>query len=117
MQRSFLAAAIRWLPVGVWAGLIFLLSHQPSLPQLGPPLASSIAHFVEYLVLAFLLARAAGSRGGALGAPLYGISDELHQAFVPGRTATMEDWLFDAAGSLAGVWLHRVSRQLRGWPS
>lgn len=34
---------------------------------------------------------------------LFGIADELHQAFVPGRDPSVLDWLVDAAGAVAGV--------------
>jgi VanZ family protein len=35
----------------------------------------------------------------------YGISDELHQAFVPGRTADWQDVLADTVGAAAAIWL------------
>ncbi len=31
---------------------------------------------------------------------LYGISDEWHQSFVPGRDSSIGDWLADTAGAL-----------------
>lgn len=36
---------------------------------------------------------------------LYGVSDELHQMFVPGRTASFDDLLADTIGALAGTGL------------
>ena len=33
---------------------------------------------------------------------LYGVSDEWHQAFVPGRTASFLDWIADVTGVLVG---------------
>jgi VanZ family protein len=35
----------------------------------------------------------------------YGVSDEMHQMFVPGRTAAMDDLLADTIGALAGTGL------------
>jgi len=39
----------------------------------------------------------------ALSATLYGISDEIHQHFVPSRTADIADMIADVAGSIMGV--------------
>jgi VanZ family protein len=78
-----------------------------------------LAHFTEYLVLGALTLRALLLQGTArtratvvaimLGA-LFAASDELHQAFVPTRTAAVGDVLIDAAGVVAGVGLWRRVR-------
>jgi VanZ family protein len=36
---------------------------------------------------------------------LYGITDEFHQSFIPGRTADALDVAADVAGGLLGTWL------------
>ncbi len=36
---------------------------------------------------------------------LYGVIDEVHQLFIPGRMAEISDWLADTAGALLGVFL------------
>ncbi len=33
----------------------------------------------------------------------YGMTDEVHQAFVPLRSCELADWLVDVGGSLAGI--------------
>jgi len=38
---------------------------------------------------------------------LFGISDEIHQSFVPFRTADPMDVLADILGSIAGVYLYQ----------
>jgi VanZ like family len=98
-----------WLPVALWAGLIFGLS---SMPDLGTGLGTwdlvlrKIAHFGEYAVLGALLLRALGREALAAGAGIaYAAGDELHQHFVPGRHAAFRDVAIDAAGVLAGVLL------------
>jgi VanZ family protein len=105
-----------WLPVVLWAGVIFALS---SIPSLGTGLGTwdlilrKGAHMTEYAVLAVLLARALGreARVLALGV-LYAASDELHQAFVRGRHASPIDVAIDTVGLLIGllVWRRRGDR-------
>jgi VanZ family protein len=103
-----------WLPVVIWAGLIFALS---SVPDLGTGLGGwdlllrKAAHAAEFAVLGFLLLRALGRDLPALAAGIaYAASDELHQTFVPGRQGTVVDVLVDAVGVAVGVY---VVRRLR----
>jgi len=61
-----------------------------------------LGHLLEYLVLGYALGRATGRRGLALGlAAWVGAADEVHQAFVAGREAGIQNWLW----ALAGAWL------------
>jgi VanZ family protein len=90
-----------WLPVVLWASLIFALSSVPSLSSgLGgwDYVLRKCAHVTEYAVLAFL----AGV--------LYAASDELHQSFVRGRHASPIDVAIDSVGLLIGLFVWR-----RGW--
>jgi VanZ family protein len=83
-----------------------------------------LAHFAEYLVLSVLLYRALrGSRRWSPRAALlalsiaglYSIADEMHQYFVPGRTAAATDCLIDVSGAAAGQGLLALSgRAARG---
>ena len=106
-----------WLPLGLWMGVIFILSAQPSLPPAPDTLLDFVlkktAHMIEYGILAFLLSRAL-SRGqgtfsrSALAAAfvitvLYAASDEYHQTFVPGRHGKLMDVGFDVAGALVSL--------------
>lgn len=68
-----------------------------------------VAHLMEYALLGLLLtllcrshARTAKWLPVALGIA-YAATDELHQAFVPGRLGTPVDVLIDAAGVLCGA--------------
>jgi VanZ family protein len=108
--------ASRWLPVLGWMALIFLLSAQPGLrvsddASVDRPIRT-LAHLTSYAVLAALLVRAllTGSRptgmaaiGAWVVAVLYGVSDEIHQSFVPDRTGRPSDVLIDAIGAAIGV--------------
>lgn len=73
----------------------------------GPPLhhpVDWIIHFLAYLALAFALGRATGRWQVAwVVAAWFGATDEVHQAFVPGREAGITDWLFDTAGAWLGA--------------
>jgi len=98
---------LAWLPVVAWAGMIFALS---SIPDLGTELGTwdtvlrKLAHLVEFAVLGALLYRAVmREAAAALLGSLYAATDELHQAFVPGRVGSPLDWLIDTIGVLAGV--------------
>jgi VanZ family protein len=39
----------------------------------------------------------------AAAASVYGITDEVHQYFVPGRDCNIWDWIADAAGAVTGA--------------
>lgn len=79
---------------------------------LGPDadVLSSIAHFCEYTVFGALLANALRChlplRRACLiaiaCASLYGVSDEIHQLFVPERMCDPVDWMVDTAGATLG---------------
>ncbi len=100
----------------VWMGVLFWLSHQPTLDT--PSLFSGqdkLFHAGVYGLLGILLLGAmrpdfSGYTGnqaltGALIASLYGISDEFHQSFVPGRSPEVLDWVADSTGALLAVLL------------
>jgi VanZ family protein len=96
-----------WLPVILWAGVIFALSSIPSLDSgLGDwdlPLRK-LAHAAEFGLLAVLLYRATRSAPVALAlASVYAVTDELHQSFVSGRQAAVRDWAIDTVGAALGL--------------
>ncbi|MDP1767863.1 MAG: VanZ family protein [Nitrospirota bacterium] len=108
-----------WLPVALYAGLIFFLSSQShpedTLPSfLFKEVSDKVLHAVEYGILAVLCYRAfRWAAGPALArqavvlaivtASVYGITDEVHQAFVPLRESSWQDWLADTIGAVIGV--------------
>jgi VanZ family protein len=109
MARSRLFTV--WLPVIVWAAVIFAFSSIPSLSTgLGTwdTILRKGAHLTEYAVLGGLLYRALGREPLALAVGIaYAATDELHQYFVRGRHASPVDVAIDAVGVAAGmlVWL------------
>ena len=101
----------RWLPVLVWAGVIFALSSIPSLSSgLGTwdYVLRKLAHMSEYAILALLLRRATASDPAALAlAVTYAATDEVHQLFVRGRHGSPVDVGIDAVGALIGLYAVR----------
>lgn len=104
-----------WAPALVWAALLFAASARPSLPSPRLPGLDKVEHFAAYAVFGVLLARGAQASGvapvWALAAGLlYGASDEWHQAYVPGRSPDVRDWVADALGVGAGLFLYHRRR-------
>lgn len=94
----------------LWMGVIFRLSALPG--SAIPGHFSSLGHFVLYAVLGGLYFMALPKKTpGSLRwailaivlASAYGVTDEFHQSFVPGRVPDVMDWLVDTAGALATV--------------
>ena len=104
-----------WLPVIVWAAVIFLFS---SIPSLGTGLGvwdtilRKGAHMTEYAILGLLLFRAFGRELPALALGIaYAITDEIHQHFVRGRHASPIDVLIDTVGVAIGLLVFRLLRE------
>ncbi len=103
-----------WLPVLVFMGFIFYASSIPgsNIPSLFP--FQDIAfHLFVYLILAFLFARALKNTYSNITPSkiilftiifgvAYGLTDELHQAFVPYRCVSSFDVFIDSVGSFIG---------------
>jgi VanZ family protein len=121
-----------WLPVLVWMGVLFVFSAQPELPSPEEPgsLLDTVVHkgghLVAYGVLAWLCLRAlgqvladsAGLRLLCVGVAMaYGLTDEFHQTFVPGRRGRLQDVLVDGVGAAIAMgliwWLERWRTRTR----
>ncbi len=103
-----------WGPVALQMALIFAASSIPDLQGLPGGMSDKSGHGLGYALLGAVLLRAlAGGRivgitwGRAAAAialaTLYGASDEIHQAFVPGRSPDAFDVLADCLGAVAAV--------------
>jgi VanZ family protein len=102
---------------------IFFASSLPTVPAIVGDTSDLLLHFVAFAGLGLLVIRAiaagqwhrltAGSfvRGWLITAG-YGATDELHQAFVPGRFASVLDWIADAAGAAAALVIVAAIRAL-----
>lgn len=103
-----------WGPAVTWMAMLFQLSSRPDVGPAGR-VPDWLTHGAAYLVLAGLLCRAlagglkplpaATAAVAACLATAYGVTDEYHQSFVPGRDASVADILKDAGGAALGAWL------------
>jgi VanZ family protein len=106
-----------WLPVVVWAAVIFAFSSIPSLNSgLGTwdTVLRKAAHMTEFAILGVLLWRALGVEVWALALSIaYAASDEVHQLFVRGRHGSPVDVAIDTIGIVAGLAVLRLWRDGR----
>ena len=106
-----------WGPVVIWMVIIFIGSSHSNvvLSETHDNSAKNLAHIGEYAILAFLIFRALFRKQeksllsryawlwALIGAILYGVSDEIHQMFVPTRTAYLGDIFMDGVGTGMGL--------------
>jgi VanZ family protein len=118
-----------WAPVLVYAAAIFYFSSlskpDEELPTFVRDLSDKLLHFVEYGILGGLWYRAFRWASGpriatsavllaVMAGSIYGMTDEVHQAFVPMRETSVLDWIADTVGSLIGArglsWIEQRGR-------
>jgi VanZ family protein len=113
--------AVLW-PLVLMAVIFFASSSS----KIAAPNVSGIdkfGHFIVYGWLGVLWARVPWvTRLKPLGvwtavaiASLYGITDEFHQSFTPGRGVEFADWVADTVGALVAVTLYARWHGLRRW--
>ena len=124
VQEGWRRVLFYWGPALGYAGLIFYLSAQShpddDLPSLFGAVNDKVLHALEYAALGGLCYRAFRWGTGEtlatrtlflaiLTASFYGVTDEVHQLFVPFRESSWQDWLADVTGSVLGaVAVHRL---------
>ena len=95
--------------------------------KLTPFIIRKAAHMAEFGLLALLSLETLKNSGfrfftnavrfnyftaALLFTSFYAFTDELHQLFVPGRNATVIDWLFDSFGAIVVLWvIHLIARK------
>lgn len=118
VHSKFKNFLIYWLPILIYCLLIFTQSSYPS-PESVPdwPYLDKLLHIAAYALMGALFFRAFRTLRiknqlklvmiiSILFSSLYGISDELHQYFVPFRNADLMDILADMLGSIIGVYIY-----------
>jgi len=107
MNQS-MPAYIWLLLLGCYCGLIYWLSDQSQLPvPFVFDMQDKLIHAVAYAMMALLFWQAWRGRLPGLWlavfavvfCSLFGVTDEWHQSFVPGRDASFFDWLADTLGA------------------
>ncbi len=111
-----------WVATVAYCAVIFFLSSRQDLPDapVDIPSIDKMFHFVAYGGLAGLVSWGMRQSNESLAprvqwvapvlfAVLYGLSDEIHQLFVPHRAFDLWDLAADALGAVAAQWL------LCGW--
>jgi VanZ family protein len=107
-----------WGPVVLYMAAIFVASAQPDV-AIPSGTSDKWWHAVAYAALCVLVVRAlVGCLPARIGittavlafalTTVYGATDEIHQSFVPGRIADLQDLAADAIGAAAaagGCWL------------
>jgi len=105
----------RGFAIGMLSG-IFYLSHQPSIDLIPPlfPMQDKLLHAIEFFVLGIALLLNRDLRPGGipilivfLAGASWGVLDEIHQSFVPGRDCSAGDLLADIVGLAASLTLRK----------
>ena len=113
-----------WLPLIAYCAFIYYQSSHPppeELPSFN--FSDKMLHFAAYAVMGVLFYRAYHTLPikkelnwlvllSMISASLYGVSDEIHQSFVPERDGSITDVIADILGAICGVYLyHRWKMQ------
>jgi VanZ family protein len=109
-----------WLPLVVYCLLIYIQSDYPS-PESLPAFEFSdkLYHFAAYAVMGVLFYRAYQTLPlknnilllmllSMISTSLYGLSDEIHQSFVPYRDGSLLDVIADVLGAVCGVYFYNL---------
>lgn len=109
--KKFLFVFLRSLPALCIFCISFYLSGKSTIENMPTFLfADKLVHFICFSGLSFWVAFACGLKGfskrellvPSLIVSLYGIIDEIHQSFIPGRMMSFGDWVTDSLGGIFG---------------
>lgn len=119
---------LTWTLILTYALVIFIFSSMPYTPQpvegrdeFEIQVITLIEHIFEYSIMGFLLL--AGFRSGngrmqeraillaIIVATFYGITDEIHQLFVPNRDSSILDVLANGSGASLGAFIGNPRRK------
>lgn len=124
MTTGFYQLIFYRLPVLIYCAAIFVQSSFPASKTITEIFSSDkLLHMAGYALLGALFLRALSTfpiknKGSLLFlsilcAALYGVTDEVHQYFVPSRNADIWDVLADTIGSFLGVTTYYLMGRVR----
>lgn len=109
-----------WLPFIIWVLVIYSFSSSPTVKtseiHWEDFVVKKTAHVIEYFIFSLLLYRGLINSKvrfekainiAIVGAFIYGLTDEWHQSFTPGREPRLRDVLIDTAGAILFICLLR----------
>jgi len=118
--------ALYWLPLIVYCLAIYIQSDLPASEHIPSfEFSDKALHFLAYAVMGILFYRAYQTLRikdnlrmlillSVVSASLYGISDEIHQYYVPFRDAEILDAIANFLGAICGVILYHLWAVSRG---
>ncbi len=123
-RRKTMTPSLCWLPLLLYAGFIFSLSSR-SFHGAEISFKADYFHLVEFCTLGLFLCcfwePMLGRRNGfvfyacvVVSGLLYGVADEFHQSYVPGRDADVWDVLYDAVGLSIGCGIYLLGKSVHG---
>jgi len=108
-----------FIPVIIYSFVIFYLSHQEKIEYLNFDFAweDKVKHFVAYFIYGLLLILPFAKKYNVLEKKhfliilsigiSFGISDEIHQYFIPGRYCEFLDFVADGLGVLVSILIYK----------
>ena len=120
---SFGGSVTGWLLEQIFSSLHIHLAHPTFV--IVHFLIRKLAHLTEYAILSLFLYFSFNPRdpegwhkrsafAAVIIAGLFSLTDEYHQSFVPGRTASIKDCGLDTLGALLAILLLYAGRRLQG---
>lgn len=106
-----------YLPLSLYWLVLFILTSLPASRLPDAKINDKVEHYIAFAVLAVLLSltfqfqekiRILAKQSYLfciILIAIYGLLDELHQMYVPGRYCDVKDWIADVLGGLAGIGL------------
>jgi VanZ family protein len=117
-------SGLSWFITAALAVAVFFISSLtfPSVAPSAPSINAILYHIVAFFLLGLflLISLVKGEKmylivPAVLIAMTYGLTDEFHQLFVPGRTSAVSDFMLDTLGIIFAATVYAISLELRNF--